>query len=65
MGTADMKVELDEKEWQQVVSILGSSNTPWVIVNPLILKIVKQVEGKKPLDITMKGDGHGLPAGPN
>lgn len=52
-------VELDLKDWQQVINILGAANAPWVIVNPLMLKIVRQVEMKKP-DAMPKGDGYGI-----
>lgn len=63
-----IQVELDYKDWQQVINLLGSANAPWIITNPLILRIVKQVETKKQPDqtnITLKGDGYGIPTEPH
>ena len=35
-------VNLDEREWQQVLSIL--SQQPWHIANPLLMKIGQQLQ---------------------
>lgn len=38
-----MIVDLEQQDWQQVVNILGSANAPWIITNPLILRITQQI----------------------
>lgn len=35
-------VELDDKEWQQVVAVL--SNGPWNVVNPILTKLAQQLQ---------------------
>lgn len=65
-----MIVDLDHQDWQQVVNILGSANAPWIVTNPLILRITQQVNRQTDINkqsIPTKqnsatGDGHGLPA---
>ena len=35
------RVELDDKEWQQVMAVLGTA--PWSVANPLLMKIGAQL----------------------
>lgn len=37
-------VELDEKEWQQVIAVLATG--PWNVVNPILTKVAQQLQGK-------------------
>lgn len=39
-----MRVELDEREWQQVISILAGA--PWNVANPLLMKIGNQLRAR-------------------
>lgn len=50
-----MKVELDEREWNQLVTLV--SQGPWVVANPLLTKISQQ--------LTVQGFGQGLQGRPN
>ena len=37
-------VELNEEEWRQLLNILGTTKEwPWVITNPLLMKIGQQL----------------------
>lgn len=63
-----MIVDLDQQDWQQVVNILGSANAPWIVTNPLILRITQQINKQtqsKQNSIAATGDGHGIPAQSN
>lgn len=40
-------VELTDAEWQQVITVIGNAPTPWVIVNPLLVKIGGQLSAQR------------------
>lgn len=42
-------VELEDKEWQQVLGLLAEA--PWRIVNPLLMKIGAQLQPQPPSPI--------------
>jgi hypothetical protein len=46
MGGVLMQVDLEFEEWQWVLKIIGHSVNvaPWVITNPLLMKIGQQTE---------------------
>lgn len=45
----DQTVTLERNEWQQVMNILGTTKDhPWVVTNPLLMKIGGQLQLQDP-----------------
>jgi hypothetical protein len=45
-------VELTDQEWQQVMNILATTKEhPWVVTNPLLMRIGGQVQAQAPQPI--------------
>ncbi|HEX8828856.1 MAG TPA: hypothetical protein VF778_12155 [Xanthobacteraceae bacterium] len=64
-----MKIELEEKEWQSLLNILGNVNMPWVTINPFIVKISQQMQlpssaRPEPIINKPKGNDHDIPTQP-
>lgn len=42
-------VDLPEQDWQQILSILGTTKEfAWVVTNPLLMKIGQQLQPQQP-----------------
>jgi hypothetical protein len=41
-------VEMDDREWQQLLTILVTKETQWLVSNPIITKISQQTQPKNP-----------------
>lgn len=44
---AELRVSLEENEWNHILSMLLTKDMPWVVSNPLIFKIRTQIEAQQ------------------
>jgi len=59
-------VDLAQEEWQQIVNILATKDAPWVVTNPLLMKINQQLQqggSIPPLQKRNSGKEHEQPGG--
>lgn len=43
-----MIVDLEKQDWDQIMSIIGSTRDfPWTVTNPLLMKIGQQLQAQK------------------
>ena len=40
-------VNLEDKEWQQIIQIVSNAMAPWVVTNPILMKITQQLHARQ------------------
>lgn len=52
-------VTLEQEQWTQVINILTTAPTPWIVSNPLVQAMVPQLQAQRDATLQPQGNSNG------